>query len=187
MNEEVELYIEDAKEKMQSAVEHLENELVKVRAGRANPKILEQVSVDYYGTNTAVPQVANVSTSDARTIVIQPWEKNMIEPIERAIMKANLGFNPINNGEVIRINIPALTEERRRDLVKQVKGEGENAKVSVRNARRDANEEIKKMQKDGLSEDQAKDAELEIQKETDGYSKRIDDVISSKEVEIMKV
>lgn len=187
MNEEVELVLDVAEEKMQNAIKHLEKALLKIRAGKASPTMLNGVFVDYYGVNTALNQVANIGTSDARTIVIQPWEKNMIEPIERAIMAANLGFNPDNNGEIIRINIPMLTEERRASLVKQVKAEGEEAKISIRTARRDANEELKKMQKDGLSEDMEKTAEEKVQKMTDKYYTIVDDHIEVKEKDIMTI
>ena len=154
---------------MNGAIEHLEKALLKIRAGKANPSMLNGVFVDYYGTNTPLNQVANIGTSDARTIVIQPWEKTMIGPIEKAIMAANLGFNPDNNGEIIRINIPMLTEERRASLVKQVKAEGEDTKISLRNARRDSIEELKKMQKEGLSEDMEKTAEEKVQKLIDKF------------------
>ena len=164
MKEELDFCIEEASDRMQKAVDHLENELRVLRAGKANPAMLSGVMVDYYGTLTPLSQVANVGSSDARTITVQPWEKKLIDPIERAIMAANLGFNPQNNGEVIRISVPPLTEERRKDLVKQVKQEGEHARVSIRNARRDANEEIKKLQKNGLAEDMAKDGEANVQK-----------------------
>lgn len=187
MNEEVKLFMDDAKEQMQNALTHLENELAKVRAGRANPKILNDVLVDYYGTPTPLAQVANITVPDPRTIAIQPWEKQMIAPIEKAIMAANLGFNPDNNGEVIRISVPPLTEERRKDLVKQTRGIGEIAKVSIRNARRDAIDEFKKMVKDGLPEDVAKDAENEIQKMTDSYSKKVEDMLAIKEKDIMTI
>ena len=148
MNEDVELVLDVTEEKMQNSIAHLETALLKIRAGKATPSMLNGVFVDYYGVNTALNQVANVGTSDARTIVIQPWEKQMIGPIEKAIMAANLGFNPDNNGEIIRINIPMLTEERRALLVKQVKAEGEETKIGIRSARKDANDELKKMQKD---------------------------------------
>ncbi|PIE85930.1 MAG: ribosome recycling factor [Bacteroidia bacterium] len=187
MNEEVELYLEDAQESMGNAVKHLEKEFVKVRAGRANPQILDGIKVDYYGVETPLAQVANLSVLDARTLVVQPWEKTMIKPIEKAIMKANIGLNPANNGEIIRINIPPLTEQRRKELVKQVRSLGENAKVSVRNSRRDTNDALKKMQKEGLSEDLVKDAENEVQKYTKKYSDKIDELTSKKESEIMTV
>lgn len=187
MNEEVKLYMDDAKEQMQNAISHLENELSKIRAGKANPKILNDVLVDYYGTPTPLSQVANITVPDPRTIAIQPWERQMIAPIERAIMNANLGFNPDNNGEVVRINVPPLTEERRRDLVKQSRTTGEIAKVSLRNARRDAIDAFKKMVKDGLPEDMAKDAEGEVQKITDGFNKKVDEILTGKEKDIMTI
>ncbi|MFP4555416.1 MAG: ribosome recycling factor [Bacteroidales bacterium] len=187
MTEEVNMYIEDAKERMEKAIEHLTNELRVIRAGKANPGMLTNIMVDYYGTLTPLQQVSNVGTLDARTISIQPWEKSMIGPIEKAILAANLGFNPQNNGEVIRIAVPPLTEERRKQLVKQVKSEGENARVSIRNARRDTNEEIKKLQKDGLSEDVAKDAEEEVQKLTDKFNKKVEELLVQKEEEILTV
>lgn len=187
MNEEVEMYLEEAKENMQSSVEHLEKELQKLRAGKASPAMLSGISVDYYGTITPLVQVANVGTTDAQTIVIQPWEKSMISPIEKEIMKANLGFNPINNGEIIRIKVPSLTEERRTQLAKQVKTEGENAKVAIRNNRRDAIDSLKKMLKEGLSEDEEKDGEDEIQKITNSFIDKVDKIIEIKEKEIMTV
>lgn len=187
MDEEVKLYLDDAKEQMQQTLLHLENELAKIRAGKANPKILNDVLVDYYGTLTPLSQVANVTVPDPRTIAVQPWEKSMIAPIERAIMNANLGFNPDNNGELVRINVPPLTAERRKDLVKQSRNEGENAKVSIRNARRDAIDQFKKMAKDGLPEDVAKDAEAEVQKLTDNYSKKVEEMLVIKEKEITTI
>lgn len=187
MQEEIELILDDAKERMSKAIQHLDNELSKIRAGKANPKMLEGVLVEYYGSMSPLSQVANMSTPDPRTIAIQPWEKGLIGAIEKAIMLANLGLNPDNNGEIIRINIPPLTEERRLDLVKQVKKECEDAKVSVRSARRDSNEELKRMQKDGLSEDLAKDAEAQVQKITDDYVKKIDGMFDVKEKDILTV
>ena len=187
MNEEVKMYMDEAKEQMQNALVHLENELAKIRAGKANPKILNDVLVDYYGSPTPLSQVANITAPDPRTIAVQPWEKNMLGPIQKAIMNANLGFNPDNNGEVVRINVPPLTAERRKELVKQSKGVGETAKVSIRNARRDAIDEFKKMVKSGLPEDEAKDAEDEVQKITDSYNKMIDEILTAKEKDIMTI
>ncbi len=187
MEEEVKFYMEEAKEQMEHALTHLENELAKVRAGRANPKILNDVLVDYYGSPTPLSQVANISVPDPRTIAVQPWERQMIPVIEKAIMNANLGFNPDNNGEVIRINVPTLTEERRKDLVKQSRGIGEAAKVSIRNARRDAIDQFKKMIKNGLAEDVAKDSEADVQKMTDIYNKKVDDMLVVKEKDIMTI
>ncbi len=187
MNEEVQMYLEDAMEKMEAAVDHLNNELVKIRAGKASPSMLNGVMVDYYGSMTPLSQVANVSVPDPRTIAVQPWERGMIVPIEKAIMNSNLGFNPDNNGEIIRINIPALTEERRGDLVKQSKAECENAKISIRNSRRDTNVELKKLIKEGLSEDSEKDAEANVQLMTDNFSKKIDQLLVEKEKDIMTI
>jgi ribosome recycling factor len=187
MNEEVQLYFDDAKEKMQKALGHLDAELHKIRAGKANPTMLQGVQVDYYGSKVPLSQVANINTTDARTLVIQPWEKKLIDAIEKAIFAANLGLTPVNNGELIRLNIPPLTEERRHGLVKQVKHEGEIAKVSIRNARREAIEEIKKLQKQGIPEDEIKRAEDDMQKQTDLYSKKVDDMLAQKESEILVV
>lgn len=187
MNEEVKMFIDEANEQMLSAIAHLESELAKVRAGKANPKILNDVVVDYYGSPTPLSQVANIAATDPRTITVQPWEKTMLPAIQKAILNANLGFNPDNNGEVVRINIPALTEERRKELVKQCRGMGENTRVSIRNARRDAIDQFKKMVKEGLAEDVEKDAEAEVQKITDAYNKKIDDILNVKEKDIMTI
>ena len=187
MNEEVKLFMDDAKEQMENALNHLENELAKIRAGRANPKILNDVLVEYYGTPTPLAQVANITSPDPRTITVQPWERQMISPIEKAIRNANLGFNPDNNGELIRINVPPLTEERRKDLVKQSRTIGETANARRRNARWDAIDQFKKMRKEGLPEDAAKDAEADVQKLTDAYSKKIEDMLAMKEKDIMTI
>ena len=187
MNEEVQFVIDAAAERMDKAINHLELELGSLRAGKANPRMLDTVTVDYYGNQTPLNQVANIGTPDPKTIAIQPWEKTMIEPIERAIINANLGFAPMNNGELIRISIPALTEERRKTLVKQVHMEGENARISIRSARKDANDEIKQLEKDGLSEDASKTASDEIQKVTDSYGEKIDQIVKAKEEDIMKI
>ena len=187
MQEDVDLIIEVAEEQMQKSIEHLERELAKIRAGKANPKILDGILVDYYGSMTPLNQVSSIGTPDPRTIAIQPWEKSMIAPIEKAIMAANLGLNPDNNGETIRINIPPLTEERRHELVKQVKKEGEDARVGIRSARRQSNDELKKLKDHGLSEDLEKDAEGEVQKLTDKYIKLIADILEKKEKDIMTV
>ena len=187
MEEELKLVIEDTEDKMKEALSHLENELLKVRAGKASPHLLDGIKVDYYGTETPMNQVSNVSITDAKTVTVQPWEKSMIDPIERAIMQANIGITPVNNGELIRLNIPPLTEERRKDLVKQIKKLGEDTKISIRNTRRDANEELKRMKKDGLSEDLEKDGEAEVQKLTDGYINKVDDHVQAKENEVMTV
>lgn len=172
---------------MKKAITHLEGELVKIRAGKASPQMLDGITVDYYGTPTPLNQAGNISAMDARTLTIQPWEKNMIQPIERAIMQANIGVTPQNDGITIRIFLPPLTEERRRELVKRANGEGEHGKITIRNLRRDAIEKIKKLQKDGLSEDVAKDTEADIQDLTDRYIALVDKHLVSKEKEIMIV
>ncbi len=187
MNEDVQLIVEMTKERMEKSIEHLDNELMRIRAGKANIHILDGIQVEYYGTPTPLNQVSNISTPDAKTISIQPWEKTMIDPIEKALMVSNVGITPMNNGEVIRLMVPQLTEERRRDLVKQVKSEGENARVSVRNSRRDANDEFKQMKKDGLSEDEAKDAEDLIQKLTDEFTDKVEKIVEAKEDDIMTI
>ena len=185
--EEIDFYLEHAQESMDKSVSHMVVELGKIRAGKASPNMLDSLSVDYYGNPTPINQVATVNTPDARTISIKPWEKNMIQEIEKAIINSDLGFNPQNDGELIRINIPALTEERRRALVKQAKAEAENGKISVRNARKDTNDSLKKLLKDGASEDMIKDAEDEVQKMTDAHVKKIDDILSQKEEDIMTI
>lgn len=187
MTEEVNFHLDVAKEQMQEAISHLENVLGKIRAGKANPQMLRTVKVDYYGVLTPLAQAANVSTPDAQTIAVQPFDKSLIAEIEQAIVDANLGFNPSNNGEKVIINVPPLTEDRRRDLVKQAKVEIENAKVSVRNIRQKANDEMKKQGKDGLSEDMVRDAEASVQELTNTYSAKIDVVYKAKEAEIMTV
>lgn len=184
MNEEVAFIIDTAKEGMDNAIAHLEKEFSNIRAGKATPSMLGSVMVDYYGSQTPLSQVANVNTPDAQTITVQPWEKNMIPEIEKGIMNSNLGFNPMNNGESIIINVPALTEERRKELSKQAKAEAEHGKVSVRNIRRDANNDIKKAD---ISEDETKAAEAEIQELTDAYIKKTDELYTVKDAEIMKV
>ena len=180
-------YLNSAEEKMELAVEFLAESLAHIRAGKANPKILDGIRVDYYGSAAPISNVANVSVPDARTITITPWEKSMFKEIERAIINSDLGITPENNGEVIRISIPPLTEDRRKALVKQSKGEAEQAKMSVRNARRDAIEGLKKAIKEGMPEDVEKDAETSVQKVHDKYMKRIDEVLAAKEKEILTV
>jgi ribosome recycling factor len=187
MSEDVVMLIDMTRESMQAALDHLEKELVHIRAGKANPRMLDSVHVDYYGSMTPIMQVSSITTPDAKTIVVQPWEKNMISPIEKAIMNANLGFNPDNNGEIIRIFIPPLTEERRKLLVRDANKEGEAAKVSIRSVRKDANEQLKKMTKDGLSEDEEKKALDKVQSLTDEFNKRIEDRVSRKHEEIMTI
>ena len=187
MTEEINFIIDSAKESMNGSIAHLEKEFLNIRAGKASPQMLGGVFVDYYGSQTPLSQVANINAADARTLTVTPWEKTMLQPIEKAIMIANLGLNPMNNGDNIIINIPALTEERRRDLVKQAKAEAEDAKIGIRNARKDANNDIKKEEKEGTSEDICKKAEEDVQKLTDTYIKKIEDLLAVKEAEIMKV
>jgi ribosome recycling factor len=187
MNEELELITEDAEASMKKAIGFLEVELVKIRAGKANPTMLDGITVDYYGSPSPISQVANINIMDARTISIQPWEKNMLQPIERAIIAANIGMNPQNDGINIRLFLPPLTEERRKELVKKSSAEGEHSKVAIRNIRRDAIEQVKKLQKDGLSEDEAKDAEKNIQEITDRHIILVDKHLEAKEKEIMSI
>ncbi|HLV15091.1 MAG TPA: ribosome recycling factor [Xanthomarina sp.] len=184
MNEDIQFILDSAKESMDAAIKHLEKQFVNIRAGKASPAMLGSVLVDYYGSQTPLSQVANVNTPDGRTITVQPWEKNMLQEIERGIMYANLGFNPMNNGDYIIINVPPLTEERRRELAKQAKSEAEDAKISVRTARKDANNDIKKSD---VSEDLQKMAEDDVQKLTDKYVLKIDSLFDLKEKEIMTV
>ena len=185
--EEIEFIIDEAKESMNGSIAHLEKEFLNIRAGKASPQMLGSVFVDYYGSQTPLSQVANLNVPDARTITIQPFEKSMLQPIEKAIMVANIGFNPMNNGDLIIISVPPLTEERRRDLVKQAKAEAEDAKIGIRNSRKDANTDIKKAEKEGTSEDICKTAEEEIQNLTNSYIRKIDELLAAKEVEILKV
>lgn len=185
--EEIEFILDSTKESMNGSIAHLEKEFLNIRAGKASPQMLGGVFVDYYGSQTPLSQVANINVPDARTITVTPWEKSMLHPIEKAIMIANLGFNPMNNGDNIIISVPPLTEERRRDLVKQAKAEAEDAKIGIRNARKDANTDIKKLEKEGTSEDVCKKAEEDVQKLTDVYIKKIEEHLVIKEAEIMKV
>ena len=187
MTEEIEFILDSTKESMVGSIAHLEKEFLNIRAGKASPQMLGSVFVDYYGAQTPLSQIANVTIPDARTITIQPYEKSILQTIEKAIMVANIGFNPMNNGDVIIINVPALTEERRRDLVKQAKAESEDAKIGIRNARKDANTEIKKLEKEGTSEDICKSAEEDVQKLTDSFIRKIEEHLANKEAEIMKV
>ncbi|WP_166332276.1 ribosome recycling factor [Sphingobacterium chungjuense] len=187
MNELISLELDDCKDSMNKSVSHTENELTKIRAGKASPGMLDGVFVDYYGSATPLAQVSNVNTPDARTIVVQPWEKSLIGAIEKAIIDANLGLNPQNDGIVIRLAVPALTEERRRDLVKKVKEEAERGRVSIRNIRKDANESIKKLKNDGVSEDEIKTGEAEVQKLTDSYIVKVDQLADLKEKDVMTV
>jgi ribosome recycling factor len=187
MEEELKFIFDSTKEGMDNAIERLDHELARIRAGKASPNMLGSVQVEYYGSMTPLKNVANVNTPDSKTLQIQPFEKGLLEEIEKGIMRANLGFNPMNDGKVVRISIPPLTEERRRDLVKQAKAVAEQAKVSVRNSRKDANDEIKALQKDGMAEDAAKRAEGEIQDMTTSYSNKVDALVAEKEVDIMTI
>jgi ribosome recycling factor len=184
MNEEVKFILEATRESMDAAIEHLQKEFVKIRAGKANPSMLSTVMVEYYGSQTPLSQVSNINTPDGRTISVQPWEKSLLQEIENAIMHANLGFNPMNNGEMIIINVPPLTEERRIQLVKQAKAEAEDAKVSVRSSRQEANKDLKNLD---ISEDLEQNAEIDIQELTDQYTEKIEKFLDAKEAEIMKV
>ena len=187
MTDDISMILEETTESMKKAMSHFESELSKIRAGKANPAMLDGIMVDYYGNPTPINQVGNLSAVDARTLTIQPWEKNMLQPIERAIIASNIGINPQNDGNIIRLFLPPLTEERRKELVKRSNGEGEQAKITVRNIRRDSIEQIKKLEKEGLSEDQAKDAENEIQDITNTYIAVTDKYLETKEKEIMVV
>lgn len=187
MSEDLKKIHDHAAEAMQKAIDHLETELTKVRAGKASAQTVDGIMVDYYGSPTPINQVANVSVADARTLVIQPWEKNMLQPIERAIIAANIGINPQSDGVIIRLFMPPLTEERRKELVKKTHVEGEHSRVAIRNIRRDAIEHIKKLQKEGTSEDDCKDAEASIQKLTDGFISKVEKHLEYKEKEIMTV
>ncbi|GAA4097392.1 ribosome recycling factor [Mucilaginibacter panaciglaebae] len=187
MSELVKKQITEAKAAMDRAIDHADNELNKIRAGKASPSMLDDIFVDYYGTATPLNQVGSVNTPDARTIVVQPWEKSLLGAIEKAIMEANLGVNPQNDGVIIRINVPPLTEERRRDLVKKAKSEAENGKIAIRNVRKDANEKIRKLKAEGVSEDEMKTGEAEVQKLTDAYIIKVDQLSEAKEKDIMTV
>jgi ribosome recycling factor len=187
MAEDVASIIAVAEDHMKKAISHLETELTKIRAGKANPQMLDGIVVDYYGSPMPINQVANISVMDARTLSIQPWEKNMLQPIERSIIAANIGINPQNDGVLIRLFLPPLTEERRKELVKRCLGEGEHSKVAIRNIRRDAIEHIKRLQKNGLSEDAAKDAEADVQTVTDKHTAAVEKHLAAKEKEIMSV
>ena len=187
MNEFIKMELEEAVSNMEKALAHTDSEFSKIRAGKASVGMLDGIMVDYYGAATALAQVANVNTPDARTIVVQPWEKAMINPIEKAIMEANIGLNPQNDGQLIRLNVPPLTEERRRDLVKKVKEEAEKGRITVRNIRKSTNESIKKLKNDGASEDEIKVGEAEVQKLTDAFILKVDHLAEVKEKDVMTV
>ncbi len=187
MSELVKKQLNDAKAAMQKAIEHADNELSKIRAGKASPAMLDGLTVDYYGTPTPLAQVGSVNTPDARTLIIQPWEKSLLGAIEKAIKESNLGLNPQNDGTIIRVNVPPLTEERRRNLVKQLKGEAENGKIAIRNIRKDINDKIKKLKTEGVSDDEMKTGEGEVQKLTDSYIVKVDQMAEAKEKDIMTV
>ncbi|MDX1627827.1 MAG: ribosome recycling factor [Fulvivirga sp.] len=185
--EEIQMYLDEANEMMDKSVRHVSQELVKIRAGKANPGMVEGIMVEYYGTPTPLNQVASVTAPDAKTIMIKPWEKNMIPEIEKAILNSDLGLNPQNDGEQVFINVPTLTEERRQALMKQVKHEGELGKISIRNARKETNDALKQLQKEGASEDEIKRAEDKVQELTDEHTKKIDEILDRKEKEVMTV
>ncbi len=187
MNEELDFIFAEAEERMGKALTHLEKELGKIRAGKANPQMLDSVKVDYYGVQTPLSQMSNINTPDPRNILVQPWEKSMLEPVEKAIMAANLGFNPQNDGTQIRISVPPLTEERRKDLVKKVKSEAENSKVSIRNIRREAMDAGKKLEKEGVPEDLVKVFEHNVQEITNEFTEKVDNMITAKEEDIMTI
>ena len=187
MTEEIQFALDSAKEGMDKALRHLDAELLKVRAGKAHPAMLDSVKVDYYGTPTPIGRVANINSTDARTLVIQPWERNLLDGISKAIINSNLVLNPMNNVEVIMINVPALTEERRRDLMKRARAEGEHAKVGIRNARKEANDYLKEAKADGLPEDAVKVGETKVQDLTDAYIRKVDEVLAAKEADVMTV
>lgn len=187
MEDDIALILEEATDGMKKGINHFESELTKVRAGKASPDMLNGIMVDYYGNPTPIQQVANINVVDARTLSLQPWEKSTLQAVEKAIMAANIGITPQNDGQIIRLFLPPLTEERRRDLVKKVHAEGEHAKITIRNTRRDGIEQVKKLQKDGMSKDIAKETEDEIQRITDSYISMIDKYCASKEKEIMVV
>ncbi len=187
MEEDLNLIYETTNEQMQDSVLHFEKELVKIRAGKASPEMLDGIMVDYYGSKTQISQVANVNTQDSKTIVVQAWEQAIMPEIEKAIINSNIGLTPMNDGKLIRISVPPLTEERRKNLLKQVKQESENAKISIRNVRKDANDEIKNLKNNGLSEDLEKTAEAEIQKQTKEYSSKIDKITEIKESDLMTI
>lgn len=187
MNEEAQMCLDEAREGMENSLSHLDREFQKIRAGKANPQMLEGIKIDYYGTMTPIEQTANINTPDPRQIIVQPWDKSILGEIEKAILNANLGFNPKNEGEVLRISIPQLTEERRIELVKKAKGEAENTRISIRNIRRSANDLAKSLEKDGLPEDESKKVQDNIQELTDEFIKKVDELLDAKEKDVMTV
>ncbi|TGE21887.1 ribosome recycling factor [Hymenobacter aquaticus] len=187
MDEEIQFYLSEAEESMAKSLQHTSQEMSRIRAGKASPAMLDGLRVDYYGTPTPVSQVANITTPDARTIFIKPWEKNIIAEVAKAIKNSDLGLNPQSDAEGVRLNIPPMTEERRRDLVKQAKTESESGKVRIRGIRKDVNDSLRKLLKDGAAEDAIKDAEAKVQKATDSYISKVDDLLSKKEAEIMTI
>ena len=184
MNEKLEIILKVAEDKMQSSLKHLENELLNIRAGKANPRMLKSVMVDYYGNPTAIGQLANINTPDSKSLIVQPWDKSLLQEIEKGIINANLGFNPMNNGDTVIVSIPPLTEERRKELVKIIRNESENSKIRIRNIRKDSNHEIKKTD---VSDDEKKNFEIDIQELTDNFITKIDSALIAKEKEIMTV
>ena len=187
MTEEAQMCLQETEESMEKSLVHLEREFQKLRAGKASPQMLEGVKIDYYGTLTPIEQTANINTPDPRQIIVQPWDKSIISEIEKAILSANLGFNPKNEGEILRITIPPLTEERRKEMVKKARGETENTKISIRNVRRSSNDFAKEIEKDGLPEDEAKKLQDDIQKLTDKFIEKVDQLLEAKEKDIMTV
>jgi ribosome recycling factor len=187
MNEEAQMCLDEAQEGMEEALSHLEREFHKIRAGKASPQMLDGIKIDYYGTMTPIDQTANINTPDPRQIIIQPWDKSILGALEKAIMNANLGFNPKNEGEILRISVPPLTEERRLELVKKAKAEAETTRISIRNTRRSANDLAKSLEKDGMPEDESKLAQEKIQEVTNDYIKKVDDLLDAKEKDVMTV
>jgi len=187
MNEEAQMCLDEAREGMDGALVHLDREFQKIRAGKASPQMLEGIKIDYYGAMTPIEQTANINTPDPRQIIVQPWDKSILGELEKAIMNANLGFNPKNEGEILRISVPPLTEERRLELVKQAKTEAENTRISIRNTRRSANDLVKSLEKDGLAEDESKRTQDKIQELTDEFIKKVDDLLDAKEKDVMTV
>jgi len=187
MNEEAQMCLDEAREGMENAISHLERILQKIRAGKASPQMLDGIKIDYYGAMTPIEQTANINTPDPRQIIVQPWDKSILGELEKAILNANLGFNPKNEGEVLRISVPPLTEERRLELVKQAKVEAENSRISIRNTRRSANDLAKSLEKDGLPEDESKRVQEKIQDLTDEFIKKVDDMLEAKEKDVMTV